>query len=197
MCVERRRELVELALPVGDDAGGRDDERLELLLAVGLRVLLDRRLHGEEERDGLHRLAETHVVGEDAARADLVEEREPLEALLLVRAELRLEVARLLDDLDLFDVGELPEEILRVGGDVGLADLIEELLDAPGLRERETAPLPAAGREDLGLTEEDRLHLVGVDLRERAVLEAHVATALGEAATELLLRDGDALGLER
>ena len=118
----------------------------------------------------LHRLAETHVVGEDAARADLVEEPEPLEALLLIRAEQRLQVARLLDALDLVDVAELAEEVLRVGGDVRLADLIEELLDAPGLRERQLAPLPSARGEDLGLTEEDRLHLVDVDLRERAVL---------------------------
>ena len=195
---ERRRELVELALPVRDDAGRRDDERLELLLAVGLRVLLDGGLHREQERDRLDRLAEAHVVGEDAARADLVEEREPLEALLLVRAELRLEVARLLDDLDLVDVLELLEEILRVGGDVRLADLLEQLLDAarPATSGSRLA-LPAAGREDLGLAEQHRLHLLGVELRERAVLEAHVAAALGEAARELVLRDGDALGLER
>ena len=92
---------------------------------------------------------------------------------------------------------ELAEEVLRVGGDVRLADLLEELLDAPGLRQREPAPLPSAGGEDLGLPEQNGLHLLGVDLRERAVLEAHVAAPLGEAATELLLRDGDSLGFER
>ena len=90
---ERRRELVHLAQPVGDHARRRDDERLErLALALGLRVLV---LHGEEQRERLHRLAEPHVVGQDAAGADLVEEPEPVEALLLVGAELRLEVARL------------------------------------------------------------------------------------------------------
>src|SRR5688572_31373591 len=33
LVVDRRSELVELARPVGDDAGGRDDQRLELLAA--------------------------------------------------------------------------------------------------------------------------------------------------------------------
>ena len=59
------------------------------------------------------RLAETHVVGEDAARADLVDEPEPREALLLVRAQRRLEGARLLGGLDLVDDCELLEELAR------------------------------------------------------------------------------------
>ena len=96
-CRERRRELVHLAQPVGHDARRRDDERLELFaLALDLRVLaLDR----EQQRDRLDGLAETHVVGEHAAAADLVQEPEPVEALLLVRTELSLEVARLLASL--------------------------------------------------------------------------------------------------
>src|SRR5262249_40230207 len=118
-------------------------------------------------------------------------------ALLLIRTELRLQVARLLDALDLVDVGELLEEVLRAVGDLDLADLVEQLLDASGLRERELSALPASGGEDLRLALEDFLHLVGVELGERTVREAHVAAALGEAARELLLRDGHAFRVER
>ena len=76
---QRRRELVHLAEPVGDDARRGHDERLErLALALDLRVLV---LHREEQRERLHGLAETHVVGEDAAAADLVEKPEPVKAL--------------------------------------------------------------------------------------------------------------------
>ncbi len=69
---QRRREAVHLAEPVGHDARGGDDERLErLALALDLRVLV---LHGEQQGERLDRLAEPHVVGQDAAAADLVEE---------------------------------------------------------------------------------------------------------------------------
>ena len=110
---QRRRELVDLAQPVGDHARRRHDERLEgLALAFDLRVLV---LHREKQRQRLHGLAEPHVVGQDAAGPDLVQEPEPLEALLLVRAELRLQVARLARPLDFVDVVELLEELLGVG----------------------------------------------------------------------------------
>ncbi len=190
---ERGRELVHLAEPVRDDGRRRDDERAELLLLV---VLLDVALHREKQRERLHGLAEAHVVGEDAARADLVQEPEPLKARLLIRAELRLQVARLLDALDLVDVAELLEELLGPVAHLRAVHLLEQLLDATRLRERELAAVSAAGREDLRLALEDLADLLRVEARERAVLKAHVAAPLGEAARELLLRDRDAVGLE-
>ena len=57
-------------------------------------------------------------------------------------------------------------------------------------------PLPAAGREDLRLPLEHLAHLLRVEARERAVGEADVLAALGEAPRELVLRDGDAFALE-
>ena len=183
---QRRRELLHLAHPVRDHARRGDDERLERLPPLGLRVLC---LHGEEERERLHGLAEPHVVGEDAARADLVEEPEPVEPLLLVGAERRLEVPRLLRPLDLVDVAELLEQLLRAVRHVRLAHLLEQLLDSSRLRERELAPLPSPRREDLGLAEEHVAHLLRVESRERPVREAHVAAPFGEALRELVLRD--------
>ena len=53
-------------------------------LALVLRVVA---LHGEQQRERLDGLAEAHVVGEHAACADVVQEPEPVEALLLVGAE--------------------------------------------------------------------------------------------------------------
>ena len=119
-----------------------------------------------------------------------------MKALLLIRAELRLQVARLLGALDLVDVAKLGEELFGVGRDVGAADLIEELLDAPRLRERELAAVAATGREDFRLSQENFANLERVELGEGAVGEPHVATPFGEAARELVLRDGDAFALE-
>ena len=62
--VERGREAVELDHPVIDERRGAHDER-------GRRVAgLDA---GEHVRDDLERLAQTHVVGEDAAEAQMLE----------------------------------------------------------------------------------------------------------------------------
>ena len=44
-----------------------------------------------EQREQLHRLAEAHVVGEDAAESGAVQEVEPGQAALLVRAQLAVE----------------------------------------------------------------------------------------------------------
>src|SRR5690606_24457446 len=108
-----------------------------------------------QERDGLQRLTEAHVVGEDAARADVVEEHEPREAALLIVAEARaLEVARPRDDRDLRDVAELLEEGLGRGRDGRVADEAQEILDAAGLRERQLLAAADAG-VDLGHALED------------------------------------------
>src|SRR5205823_4992361 len=82
-----RREALYLTDPIGDDTGRRDDERADVLF-----VLFQR----EQQRERLDRLAETHVVGEHAARPDVVDEPEPREPLLLVGTKSRLERAGLL-----------------------------------------------------------------------------------------------------
>ena len=191
---QRRGEAVHLAQPVGHDARRRHDERLEgLALALDLRVL---GLHGEQQRERLHGLAEAHVVGENAAAADLVEKPEPVKALLLVRPELRLEVARLARALDLVDVLELLEELLRVAGDARPAHLGQQVLDATGLRQGQPPAVAAARRQDLGLALQHLADLLRVDARERPVGQAHVLAAVGEAPRQLVLRDGDSLALE-
>ena len=70
-------EARELRLPVGEHAGRADDERRPL-----------------ERAERLQRLAEAHVVGEHAAEAGAAQEGEPVDALALVGAQRRREIAR-------------------------------------------------------------------------------------------------------
>ena len=84
--VEAGEPALSLALPATEDGHGAHEKRgpdLGELLAFA-----------REEREDLHRFAEAHVVGEDPAEAARVEEREPIEAALLIGAERRLERAR-------------------------------------------------------------------------------------------------------
>ena len=83
---QARRELGDLAVPVRHEGRRRDDERG----AIEATLLLLR----EEMRDGLERLAEAHVVGEDAADAARPQVLEPGEALDLVRTERSDEAGR-------------------------------------------------------------------------------------------------------
>ena len=172
---ERGRELVHLAQPVGDDARRRDDERLErLALALDLRVLA---LHGEEQRERLHGLAEPHVVGEDAAGADLVEEPEPVEPLLLVRAELRLEVARLAASPLISSMSRsFLKSSLRVVGDARRA---RPGRAAPGCgppaRAGACRPCPPPVARISAWRRSTSRTFCGVELANDAVGEAHVA----------------------
>jgi len=78
---ELRGEALGLGEPAVHDALGADDESAERFRGagggVGVRLV-------QEPREGLHGSAETHVVGQDAAKAAGGEVREKLEALLLV-----------------------------------------------------------------------------------------------------------------
>ncbi len=71
-----RREAGELVQPVEHEGGGAGDEHR--------RFQPPRVPQALHERDGLERLAEAHLVGEDAAEAEGGEPREPAEALQLV-----------------------------------------------------------------------------------------------------------------
>jgi hypothetical protein len=77
----------------------------------------------------------------DAAGADLVEEPEPVEALLLVRAERALRLrgffAPLISSMSLSF-----EELLRLVGDARAPDLLEQLLDAPACESGSLPPCP-------------------------------------------------------
>lgn len=78
---EGRGEFFGFGGPVGEDAGGRDDEGGFALVAVGFDF-------EEDVGEGLEGFAEAHVVGEDAGEAVGGEELHPGDALVLVGAEL-------------------------------------------------------------------------------------------------------------
>ena len=79
-------EARRLADPVRDDARRRDDqERAEAGIALASVA---------DERERLQRLAEPHVVGEDAAEPELPERGEPVEPVALVGPELGARASR-------------------------------------------------------------------------------------------------------
>ena len=77
--LEARRPVLELAHPVGEGRLWREDEE-------GAGELLDL-TQPAEQRDSLKRLAQAHLVGEDAVDAVLVQVGEPVEASHLVRPQ--------------------------------------------------------------------------------------------------------------
>ena len=76
-------EAFGLVQPVGDQAG-RHDHQCRAGQAPGL-------LLQQHEGEGLQRLAQAHVVGEDAAGADFAQRLHPAQALVLVGAQLGVE----------------------------------------------------------------------------------------------------------
>ena len=78
---QRRREPLELRLPLLDDAHRADDEGGADVAVLAL---------GGEHRDRLHRLAQAHVVGQDRAGAEIAEQPEPAVAALLEREQAEL-----------------------------------------------------------------------------------------------------------
>ena len=69
--------------PVEDQRAGDDRQRRPLGLAVGPPPL--------QERQDLDRLAQAHVVGQDAAEAEPLEVVEPAQPLALIGAQLAVE----------------------------------------------------------------------------------------------------------
>ena len=75
---QRRREFLRLQSPVRDQAGRADDQCRAVQPAF--------RLFDRQMRQGLHRLAQAHIVGQHAAEAGDAEKLQPGDALGLVRA---------------------------------------------------------------------------------------------------------------
>ncbi|MNR18914.1 hypothetical protein D3C85_1356700 [compost metagenome] len=84
-------EACGLVLPVGDQAGGHDDQGGPGQ-ASGL-------LLGEDVRQGLQGLAQAHVVGEDAADLQLAQRLHPAQTLQLVVAQFGVQPGRRLHRL--------------------------------------------------------------------------------------------------
>ena len=155
--------------PVADDRRRAHDERRRVA-----RVLLPSREEGERHE----RLAEPHVVGEDAARAELAEELQPRDA--------RSWYGRSVASSRAGQVGarraRRAREAARAGVDDALvgvtAEALDPSLDAPELMRRE-ATAPVVVDESRALVDE-RAHLV-VDLRsvpsESAIHRPRAASA--------------------
>ena len=77
-----RRELQDLARPVGDQRGG-DHEKARALLPPVLQQV--------EQGQDLHGLAEPHVIGKAHAEIERVQKGEPAHAFYLIGPQLRLE----------------------------------------------------------------------------------------------------------
>ena len=130
-------------------------------------------------------------------RADLVQEPEPVEALLLVGAEGGLEVARLLRPLDLVDVAQLLEELLGAVGDVRSPTCSRSSCTRPACESGSLPPCPPPVARISAWRRSTSRTFCGVEPGEGAVREADVASPFGEAAGELVLRDRDPFALER
>ena len=158
---QARGEPFRFAAPDRQDRRRRHDEE---------RPALPRFVRVHDQRQHLQRLAEAHVVGEDAAQAMLPEEGEPVESGALVRAELGGEPGGYRRRLDPLHVAQalcggsprhgglgLVGEILEVGPEIdliavdpwrglplgqrrGLVEQVPQPVER-GVREREVAPV--------------------------------------------------------
>ena len=96
---EVRRELRQLGRPVGDQAGGNDDQRRTVEPCL---LVLD-----GDVGNGLRGLAQAHVVGQEAAQPMRAQVLQPGDAVLLVGAQRGLEPGRHVDGRDLRRATEL------------------------------------------------------------------------------------------
>ncbi len=97
--LEARREARGFVEPVGHQAG-RGDHQCRAGKTAGLFL-------GEDVGQRLHRLAETHIVGQDAAQVVLAQELHPGQAVELVVAQGGLQAGRRLDLLHGPELAEL------------------------------------------------------------------------------------------
>src|SRR5205823_3405271 len=86
-----------------------------------------------QEGEDLDRLAQAHVVGQDAAEVELLEVVEPAQALALIRAELAVEAGGGVDRLDPLEVVERLADLLEGGVDADLGLGRQERIEQAGL----------------------------------------------------------------
>ena len=124
-------EAVDLVDPVVDDALRAHDERAPA-----------------KDADRLQRLAEPHVVGQDGAELRVAQEGEPVDALLLVVAQRRVQS---LGQRRARDALELPEE-RREARELRRARRLERVAERPERQQRGGAELlvRAARRQQIG-----------------------------------------------
>ena len=89
--LERRRKAGRLLLPVEDQRGGADHQAGRCDAAL---------LFPQQQRQSLHRLAQSHIIRQTAAEAELLQKAEPVIARFLITAQLALQPLRHLLGLD-------------------------------------------------------------------------------------------------
>ena len=109
------REFLTLLGPVQHQRGRADDEAGQSLAVL---------LHGQQVAQHLHRLAQAHIVGEDAAHTVTVQRPQPAVAVPLIFAQSLLQGGRrgILAVLDGVEApADAPEGIIPVEAHTGLA----------------------------------------------------------------------------
>ena len=122
---------------------------------------------GQEGQD-LNGFAEAHVVGQASAEAELAEEIEPAEAVLLVRAERADEGFGGFLGGDAAEIAELGAEVLEGGIDGGMGLGFQQHIEHAGLGPREADGLLARSSLDGGAGLHDDAVLGEPFLREDA-----------------------------
>ena len=119
---------------------GDDGQRRALGLAVGPSPL--------QQRQDLDRLAQAHVVGQDAAEPEPLEVVEPAQPLALIRAQLAVEARRRVERHDPLELPEVLPDLLEGGVDLDLRLGGQERIEHAGLRrvEPEAAVLGVGGQ---------------------------------------------------
>ena len=112
---------MDLAVPVGHDAGRCHNQGADIFLVLS-------QIH--QQSDGLQRLSQAHVIGQDASRPNVVDESQPRQALFLIRAQRGFQGAWLLGLLDIADIRQLREQLFGCGGQIARIRLLQKLLDA-------------------------------------------------------------------
>ena len=134
-----RSELGGLLHPVEDQRAGDDRQRRPLGLAVGPPPL--------QERQDLDRLAQAHVVGQDAAEPEPLEVVEPAQSLALIGAQLAVEARGRIDGHDPLELPQVLPDLLEGGVDLDLRLCGQKRIEHARLRRAEAKAAVGRGRQ--------------------------------------------------